>query len=343
MDFPDAMRAAMSLTRVQKLMEATRVIQRALSGRENLQPEASSQESVERRVIQSQVIDLTAEAIEPDRLEVLPSERKQSRSEPSSAELMVALGRRGFPHKSRWLGGHKGAQAARGPGRGSVPHVLLCLPRRKPELQALCSASSAACGQAAFACHAAWRHAGCRRLRGRHAHECSRRGAWLHRRLSGPAQIRERCVVLELVHAGEPDPATAASRRSLPASPARSLPNMTSIPARVFVAGLSAGGAMAAVMGATYPDLYAAIGVHSGLPYKSAGDLPSAFAAMRGDAGAPRGRSRKSRGAGDGVPRVRTIVFHGDADKIVHPSNGTEIGAPKRGERSRAGGSVTRA
>ncbi|MGI8853886.1 MAG: extracellular catalytic domain type 1 short-chain-length polyhydroxyalkanoate depolymerase [Methyloceanibacter sp.] len=96
-------------------------------------------------------------------------------------------------------------------------------------------------------------------------------------------------------------------------------------PARVFVAGLSAGGAMAAVMGATYPDLYAAVGVHSGLPYRSAADLPSAFAAMRGDAG-PRGRrSRKSRRAGDDGPRIRTIVFHGDADNIVHPSNAANM------------------
>ena len=90
---------------------------------------------------------------------------------------------------------------------------------------------------------------------------------------------------------------------------------------------------MAAVMAATYPELYAAIGVHSGLPYESASDLPSAFAAMRGNAGSRGRRSRKPRGAVD-APRVRTIVFHGDADNIVHPSNAAGIvGASKLGER----------
>jgi poly(3-hydroxybutyrate) depolymerase len=90
--------------------------------------------------------------------------------------------------------------------------------------------------------------------------------------------------------------------------------------------------AMAAVMGATYPDLYAAVGVHSGLPYKSAADLPSAFA-MRGDAGSLGLRSRKSRGAASDGVRIRTIVLHGDADNIVHPSNAAGIvGTVKEGE-----------
>ena len=95
-------------------------------------------------------------------------------------------------------------------------------------------------------------------------------------------------------------------------------------PQRVFVAGLSAGGAMADVMGATYPDLYAGVGVHSGLPYRSATDVASAFAAMRGDPGLQR-RQRNPRPNSDHALRVRTIVFHGDADQIVHPSNAAMI------------------
>jgi poly(hydroxyalkanoate) depolymerase family esterase len=96
-------------------------------------------------------------------------------------------------------------------------------------------------------------------------------------------------------------------------------------PKCVYVAGLSAGGAMAAVMGATYPELYAAVGVHSGLAYKSATDVVSAFAAMRGDTGLRHRSQRKSRRGADNDARVRTIVFHGDADRIVHPSNAEKI------------------
>ena len=93
---------------------------------------------------------------------------------------------------------------------------------------------------------------------------------------------------------------------------------------RVYVGGLSAGGAMAVILGRAYPELFAAIGVHSGLPYAAAHDLPSAFAAMhQRDASGPSIVHRENpetwRG---GIP---TIVFHGDLDTTVHPCNGEKV------------------
>lgn len=94
-------------------------------------------------------------------------------------------------------------------------------------------------------------------------------------------------------------------------------------PQRVYVAGLSAGGAMAAIMGEAYPDIFAAVGVHSGLPTGAASNMPQALSAMKqGSASAP------------GGPTPPTIVFHGDQDNTVHPSNGTQAAAASAGSVS---------
>lgn len=86
-------------------------------------------------------------------------------------------------------------------------------------------------------------------------------------------------------------------------------------PARVHVAGMSAGGAMAAILGAVYPDVFAAVGVHSGLAHGAATDLSSALRAMkRGGDGPPP--------TGPGVP---TIAFHGDRDPTVHRHNAEQV------------------
>lgn len=85
---------------------------------------------------------------------------------------------------------------------------------------------------------------------------------------------------------------------------------------QIFVAGLSAGGAMADVLSATYPDVFSAAGIHSGLPHGAANDVMSAFAAMKGNAkAAPRTKAGTT----------RQIIFHGTADATVHPSNGEAL------------------
>jgi poly(hydroxyalkanoate) depolymerase family esterase len=329
-DFANAMRSAMNLISDQKLVEATRVIQSALSDLEPVSSQSPSEARVVRRAIQHKVIDLTAEVIEPGTI--------------ASAELKAdtRLNHSRSSKIAEWDAG------ALGKALGKLRHtqippfsldgLIVGRPRKALEIP-----EGAQFLSRSFTCAA-----GSRNYK-----------LYIPRR---PQTVRR--ALLVLLHGGTQNAddfamgtrmnALAEEHRFIVAYPIQSKAANASLcwnwftpenqqrgygepaiiagitseiiaeyavdPTRVFVAGLSAGGAMAAVMGATYPDLYAAVGIHSGLPYRSAADLPSAFAAMRGD-GAPRGRRGKARGTGDDSPAVPRIIFHGDADKIVHPSN----------------------
>jgi poly(hydroxyalkanoate) depolymerase family esterase len=110
---------------------------------------------------------------------------------------------------------------------------------------------------------------------------------------------------------------------------------------RVYIAGLSAGGAMAAIMADAYPDIYAAVGIHSGLPVGAAHDLPSALAAMKKGA-AVEARMREGR-TDPGRRTVPAIVFHGDRDSTVHPRNGEQTLAQCVGKGTGGGATVEQA
>ena len=102
-------------------------------------------------------------------------------------------------------------------------------------------------------------------------------------------------------------------------------------PRRVFIAGLSAGGAMATIVAAAYPEIFAAVGVHSGLPTGAASNMSEAFMVMRSGElsivtrGGGRGAGTATKASQRPRTTVPTIVFHGDQDTTVHPRNGEQV------------------
>ncbi len=131
---------------------------------------------------------------------------------------------------------------------------------------------------------------------------------------------------------GEPELLAAMTRQVMSSQPVD--------PERVYIAGMSAGGAMATIMGREYPDLFAAVGVHSGLPPGAAHDVQSAFAAMKNGAIGVPGEAVPVNADPGGAP---VIVFHGDQDRTVNPSNGAQIigmhvGATEKREEGMANG-----
>jgi poly(hydroxyalkanoate) depolymerase family esterase len=329
MDLANAMRAATQLTRARKLMEATRVLQSALSGREvSPSPPSYAQAA---RAIEDRIINLT-----PNITARSPEVAFQGNPDVPSERL----------RPPKWTGPIKGLVGALAQGKidsFNLDPLAGVKPRKALKIvegaQFISRSFACAAGSRSYKLYIPSRHAAGRRglivmlhggmqdgdnfAAGTRMNDLAEKHGLL---VAYPNQSKAANASLcwnwftpenQIRGAGEP---------SIIAGITKDIIATYDIdPARVFVAGLSAGGAMAAVMGATYPDLYAAVGVHSGLPYKSAADLPSAFAAMRGDGGPLGLASRKSRSVANDGPRIRTIVFHGDADNIVHPSNAASI------------------
>jgi poly(hydroxyalkanoate) depolymerase family esterase len=330
MDFADAMRAATKLTRAQKLMEATRVIQSALLlGRGSTEPQ--DEQAVEVRAIEQVMIDITPD--DPPTV-TLPL-----------GDVAATLGRPRLPTV----------------GFDGLARVRPRKPLEIPEGAEYLSRSYAcAAGRRSYKLYIPSSHAGGRRplvvmlhggtqdaddfAAGTRMNALAEEHGFL---VAYPSQCKSANPSLCWNWFKPEDQVRGAGEPSIIAGITSEIIAEQDIdPQRVFVAGLSAGGAMAAVMGATYPEVYAAVGVHSGLPYRSATDVASAFAAMSGDPGLQR-RPRKTRPNSDRTLRVRTIVFHGDADHIVHPSNAARIvEAQAKGgdsaERVKARSSVSR-
>jgi poly(hydroxyalkanoate) depolymerase family esterase len=311
MDFLDAMRAATQLTRAQKLMEATRIIQGALLlGREPVPSESPDKQVVEGRAIQQRLIDLSPEITRQVKAATWPM-----------GDVDVTLRQAKLP--SFGLDGLAGVRP-----RPKIPDGAQFLSRSYA-----CAAGSR--NYKLYVPHR--RHAGRPRLlvmlhggtqdpddfaAGTRMNSLAEEHGLI---VAYPSQCKSANASLCWNWFKPEDQMRSSGEPCIIAGITSEIAAEYDIdPECVYVAGLSAGGAMAAVMGATYPELFAAVGIHSGLAYRSATDVVSAFAAMRGDTDLYRSQRKSHRGA-DSDARVRTIVFHGDADRIVHPSNAEKI------------------
>jgi poly(hydroxyalkanoate) depolymerase family esterase len=320
MDFAAAMRAATKLTRAQKPMEATRVIQRALLlGRVESASEPTEEQGVGARAIENFMIDITPDVTRP----AIAGADQTAPAKWPVGDVVATLGRARLPCF----------------GLDPLPRAR---PGKAPEIpdgaQFLSRSYACAAGRRSYKLYIPSRHRAGRQpllvmlhggtqdaddfAAGTRMNALAEEHGFL---VAYPSQCKSANPSLcwnwfkpgdQMRDAGEPSIIAGITTEIIAEHDID--------PQRVFVAGLSAGGAMAAVMGATYPEIYAGVGIHSGLPYRSASDVASAFSAMRGDRGQKR-RQRKSRHTSDHALRVRTIVFHGDADQIVHPSNGAKI------------------
>lgn len=317
MDLAGAMRAATKLTRAQKLTDATRIIQSALLlGRGSAEPE------------DGQVVE--ARAIEPLTIDITPNAATTEGVQPVEAnwpigDVAATLGRARLP--------------GLGFGLDGMARTKLRKPLEIPDgAQYLNRSYACEAGRRSYKLYVpSGHHAGGRRplvlmlhggtqdaddfATGTRMNDLAEEHGFL---VAYPNQCKSANPSLCWNWFKPDDQVRGAGEPSIIAGITSEIIAEHDIDSRrVFVAGLSAGGAMAGVMAATYPEIYAAIGVHSGLPYRSATDVASAFAAMRGDPGLH--GKRKMRPATDHALHPRTIVFHGDADHIVHPSNATKI------------------
>ena len=334
-ELANGMRAAMRLIQSKKLMEATRVIQGALSGSE--QPAPPAEQAGTALAIEGPVIDLTVDAVEP---ESTTAPEAGASIAPSTAPWAARLGEMFTAHGDI------------GVPRFNLDALKVARPTKIVEVpdgaQFLSRSFACASGSRDYKLYIPRQLPEGRRTLLVMLHGGTQDGDdfAVGTRMNARAEEHGFIVAYPI----QPRSANAslcwnwflpehqkraAGEPALIAGITRELVADYDVdPDRVFVAGLSAGGAMAAVMAVTYPELYNAVGVHSGLAYGAATDLPSAFAAMRGTSGSRGRRSRKPRRGTINSPRVRTIVFHGDADNIVHPSNASGIiGAAKTGER----------